>query len=85
MLLALSKVSGLEWKRHQLRELRMTNGCQTCWFPLLGRGGLEQGWELTSLGACHWQTRRHIGQPDSPGESSINASARNIRENQVLQ
>lgn len=36
--LARSTVSVLEQKIHQLRELRMTNGCQTCWLPLPGRG-----------------------------------------------
>lgn len=35
--LARSTVSVLEQKSHQLRELRMTNGCQTRWLPLPGR------------------------------------------------
>lgn len=71
--LALSKVSVREWKSHQLRELGMTSGCQTCRFPLLvrvGRGGLGAGCSACrtrgkagaeELGTGHWGLCRHMG------------------------
>lgn len=68
-LLAVSKVPGLEWKSHQLRELGVTHSCQTCWLPLPGWGrgvGREKRSELTSLGVCHLHTCRRIGQPARP-------------------
>lgn len=49
--LALSEVSAREWKSHQLRELRMTNGCQACGFPLPGDGesGRAGSWAAQCL------------------------------------
>lgn len=64
--LALSKVSVQEWESHQLRELGMTHGCQTCRFPLPGRAGWGLGAGLHGQGPA--------GEPAGAGEPTFSAS-----------